>query len=75
MVFLIDTFKRNNWKLFEKQFTTQISMRNRGAINEQEIAYNSFRLNGDMHEGLSNACKIGYLEMTGRSKGWLSFLS
>jgi hypothetical protein len=75
-MFLIEVFKKNNWKLFEKEFTNNIIIRNRGAWYTKEIReeYSSIKMNGDLQESLTNGYKMGYLEMESENHSY-SFLN
>ena len=62
-MFLIEVFKQNNYKMFEKEFTSNIEIRNRGALfTKKQSDFNSLTLNLDYQEGFNNASKIGYIE-------------
>ena len=74
LMFLIELFKKNNWKMFEKEFTSNIQIRNRGATHLTQINdYHNIKMNGDLQEGFVNAFKIGYLELS-KEKTYFDFL-
>ena len=81
-MFLIEMFKKNRYKLFDKEFTCNISIRNRGAKFSHEISssHSSLRLHRDLQEGLNNGYKLGYLDLkhstTGNNdkKAWWGWL-
>lgn len=65
MMFLIEMFKKNRYRLFEKEFTCNISIRNRGAkfVEEVSLSYSNLQLHRDLQEGLNNGYKLGYLDL------------